>query len=121
MLSKNGGRRSGVIFTGAVAKTARAISPIFTADRIIAAYPDLMSKVTVSLADIERRQAAHLAGLVRDPDALEYLDRVLRIGSIHVRIGLTPESYVAGYASILGSIQTENVRSMVREFLSEVA
>jgi hypothetical protein len=70
----------------------------------IAADPDLLAKVSAPLDDIERRQTAHLVGLLRDPDASEYLDRVLRIGNTHVRIGLAPESYVAGYASILGSI-----------------
>ena len=61
--------------------------------------PELVAKISAPLDSIERRQAAHLSKLIEDPDEDDYLDRVDRVGKIHVRIGLTPESYVVGYAS----------------------
>jgi hypothetical protein len=70
----------------------------------IAANPELLSKVSAPLDAIERRQTAHLLKLIESSDEAEYLDRVNRIGGIHVRIGLSPEDYVAGYAAILGSL-----------------
>lgn len=66
--------------------------------------PELAAKITVPLDGIERRQLAHVAGLIGNPDSKEYLDRVDLIGSIHVRIGLKPEHYVAGYASIIADV-----------------
>jgi hypothetical protein len=70
----------------------------------IAANPELLAKVSAPLDAIERRQTAHLLKLIESPDDAEYLDRADRIGNIHVRIGLSPEDYVAGYAAILGSL-----------------
>ncbi|MBX9647996.1 MAG: globin-coupled sensor protein [Xanthobacteraceae bacterium] len=66
--------------------------------------PELLAKVSAPLDSIERRQVAHLLKLVEDADEADYLERVERIGSTHVRIGLSPERYVAGYASILGTL-----------------
>lgn len=70
----------------------------------IAADPDLLAKVSAPLDSIERRQSAHLAKLIEDLDDDAYLERVQLIGSIHVRIGLPPDRYIAGYASILGHL-----------------
>ncbi len=44
---------------------------------------DLAKKVTVPLDGIEKRQAAHVVGLIRDPDGADYLDRVDLIGRTH--------------------------------------
>src|SRR6516164_3858029 len=52
----------------------------------IAADPELAKKVTVPLDSIERRQAAHIVGLIRNPDDPKYLDRIDLIGRTHVRI-----------------------------------
>lgn len=70
----------------------------------ISENPELLSKVSAPLDSIERRQAAHLLKMIEDPDGAGYLDRVEFIGSTHVRIGLSPEDYVAGYAAIIGSL-----------------
>ena len=70
----------------------------------ISENPELLSKVSAPLDSIERRQTAHLLKMIEDPDGAGYLDRVELIGSTHVRIGLSPEDYVAGYAAILGSL-----------------
>jgi hypothetical protein len=51
---------------------------------------DLAKKVTVPLDGIEKRQAAHVVGLIRDPDGADYLDRVDLIGRTHVHIALRP-------------------------------
>jgi methyl-accepting chemotaxis protein len=70
----------------------------------IGAEPELARKITVPLDGIEKRQAAHVVGLISDPDTPEYLDRVDLIGRTHVRIALAPEMYVAGYAAIIGQL-----------------
>jgi methyl-accepting chemotaxis protein len=70
----------------------------------IGADPELATKITVPLDGIERRQAAHLVGLISNPDGADYLDRVDQIGRTHVRIAVPPEMYVAAYAAILAQV-----------------
>ena len=72
--------------------------------RSINADPELAKKITVPLDSIERRQTAHLVGLIRNPDDPKYLDRVEQTGRTHVRIELAPDLFVAGYAAILGAM-----------------
>ena len=72
--------------------------------RRIGADGDLASKVTAPLDDIEKRQAAHVLGLISAPEAPDYLARTDKIGRIHARIGLAAEFYVAGYAAVLTPI-----------------
>jgi methyl-accepting chemotaxis protein len=70
----------------------------------IAADEELARKVVAPLDDIERRQVAHVLGLVGSPEAPDYLARTDRIGRTHVRIGLAAEFYVAGYAAVLAPV-----------------
>ncbi|HXW28855.1 MAG TPA: globin-coupled sensor protein, partial [Xanthobacteraceae bacterium] len=65
---------------------------------------ELAAKITVPLDGIETRQAAHLAGLISNPDGADYLDRVDLIGRTHVRLAVPPELYLAAYAAILGPL-----------------
>ncbi len=70
----------------------------------IASDPELARKVTVPLEGIEKRQTAHILGLIESPDSEDYLDRVNRVGQTHVRIALAPEDYVAGYAAVIAPV-----------------
>jgi methyl-accepting chemotaxis protein len=72
--------------------------------RAIGTDPELAAKITVPLDGIERRQAAHLVGLISNPDGADYLGRVDQIGRTHVRIAVPPEMYVAAYAATLGPL-----------------
>jgi hypothetical protein len=65
---------------------------------------ELAAKITVPLDGIERRQAAHLAGLISNPDGVDYLNRVDLIGRTHVRLAVPPELYLAAYAAILAPL-----------------
>jgi hypothetical protein len=70
----------------------------------IGADRELAAKITVPLDGIERRQAAHLAGLISNPDGADYLERVDQIGRTHVRLAVSPEMYVAAYAATLAPL-----------------
>src|SRR5215469_1892244 len=87
---------------GLVAKlgssTLRGLYQMLGADR------ELAGKITVPLDGIERRQAAHLVGLVSNPDGPDYLDGVDLIGRTHVRLEVRPELYLAAYAAILAPL-----------------
>jgi len=72
--------------------------------RRVGADSDLARKITAPLDDIERRQTAHVLGLISSPEGSDYLARTDRIGRTHVRIGLAAEFYVAGYAAVLAPI-----------------
>src|SRR5690349_8391911 len=72
--------------------------------RRIGADGELAKKVSAPLPDIERRQAAHVLGLISAPESPDYLQRTDRIGRIHVQIGLAAEFYVAGYAAVLAPV-----------------
>ncbi len=66
----------------------------------------------VDLDGVKSRQKSHLLNLIEGGINDAYLEHTKVIGSIHEKIGVTPEIYLSGYSKILEGVINEGISAL---------
>lgn len=85
----------------------------------VALYPDLMSRFLgeVSLSHVRSAQADHWTEMFNGLFGDDFLEGARRIGTMHQRVGLEPQWYIAGYSLVLAELLRLAVESCDKDKL----